>query len=346
MNYYELLEIRRDSDIEQIRKSYERLSMKALWDKPLRAKLDEAYDTLSDASLRAAYDSSLPPEDDTQSATIQVDRTILTDQQMRTQVLEPQPCPVCQAVNEPSALYCVDCGYELSGGAVEGFEQPAELEMSLVGTGGYQIALKLGANSIGRVGTDVVVPDPSVSRNHAEIYIDDTQILLTDLGSTNGTKLNGKRIAANTAVPLYHMDKLKIGETELEVSCPNYAKPEAAIDDPANEVSAAQQSCYVLSDGSGAIDVRLSFGTSTMGRRPDCDIRITDPYASGRHLKITVSNDNTITVEDLGSTNGTLFHDKPLVAGIGQAVEVGDCIQIGNTSLSFSKVSGEESDNA
>lgn len=346
MNYYELLEIRRDADIEQIRKNYERLSMKALWDKPLRAKLDEAYDTLSDASLRGVYDASLPPEDDTQSATIQVERTVLTDQQMRTQVLEPQPCPVCQAINDPSTVYCVDCGYELSGGSVEGFEEPVELEMSLVGAGGYQIGLKLGSNSVGRVGTDVVVPDPSVSRNHAEINIDAAQILLTDLGSTNGTKLNGKRIAANTPVALYHTDKLKIGETELEVSCTSYTKPEEAVEDQPSAISAAQTSSYVLSDGSGAINARLNVGVSTMGRRPDCDIRITDPYASGRHLKIIVGEDNTVIVADLGSTNGTLFNEKPLVAGVEHAVEVGDCIQIGNTSLRISLVSDEETDNA
>jgi len=50
--------------------------------------------------------------------------------------------------------------------------------------------------SIGRLAEcDVVLADDSVSRRHAEVRRQGSEILVTDLGSTNGTKVNGERVA-------------------------------------------------------------------------------------------------------------------------------------------------------
>ncbi|MBP1642281.1 MAG: hypothetical protein H6Q03_950, partial [Acidobacteria bacterium] len=43
---------------------------------------------------------------------------------------------------------------------------------------------------------DLEVEDPAVSRRHALITIQDGRCFLSDLGSGNGTYLNGDRIAA------------------------------------------------------------------------------------------------------------------------------------------------------
>ena len=47
---------------------------------------------------------------------------------------------------------------------------------------------------------DVVLPDPNVSRQHAEIRPRGSGWVLTDLGSTNGSLLNGRRIDAPATV--------------------------------------------------------------------------------------------------------------------------------------------------
>ena len=54
------------------------------------------------------------------------------------------------------------------------------------------------------------------SRNHAVIKRNGDNYTITDLSSTNGTFLNGKRIAANAPQPLRTGDKIKIGEVEME----------------------------------------------------------------------------------------------------------------------------------
>lgn len=49
---------------------------------------------------------------------------------------------------------------------------------------------------IGREGGDIVIDDMEVSRCHAEVKANNGQLVLTDLGSSNGTKLNGRRVSS------------------------------------------------------------------------------------------------------------------------------------------------------
>lgn len=73
----------------------------------------------------------------------------------------------------------------------------------------------LGAvTTIGRAETcDICLPDPSVSRRHAEIRKIGSTFVLTDLGSTNGTMVNGARIAERA---LTDGDRITVGRTDLE----------------------------------------------------------------------------------------------------------------------------------
>jgi S-DNA-T family DNA segregation ATPase FtsK/SpoIIIE len=48
--------------------------------------------------------------------------------------------------------------------------------------------------TIGRSDSDILLDDPECSRNHAVIEIHGARMTLSDLGSTNGTFVDGKRI--------------------------------------------------------------------------------------------------------------------------------------------------------
>ena len=63
---------------------------------------------------------------------------------------------------------------------------------------------------------NVVLADPTVSKRHAELRRQGTDVVLVDLGSTNGTWLNGRRIFA--AQRLKKGDKVKIGRTLVVVA--------------------------------------------------------------------------------------------------------------------------------
>ena len=59
---------------------------------------------------------------------------------------------------------------------------------------------------------DIVLQDPNVSRRHAELRRDDGGWQVVDLGSTNGIKVNGRRVDNQ---PLRPGDQITIGVTDL-----------------------------------------------------------------------------------------------------------------------------------
>ena len=59
---------------------------------------------------------------------------------------------------------------------------------------------------------DIVLTDPNVSRQHAEVRLTGGQAVLHDLGSTNGTRVNRRAV---TQVVLQPGDRIEIGTTEL-----------------------------------------------------------------------------------------------------------------------------------
>jgi Protein of unknown function (DUF3662)/FHA domain len=102
---------------------------------------------------------------------------------------------------------------------VEGEEelppQPAGSRASLVSLAdGRNHVLDRPTMTIGRLPEcDVVVDDTGASRQHAEVRRTDAGFALTDLGSTNGTLVNGTPIREHL---LEDGDRITIGETDLE----------------------------------------------------------------------------------------------------------------------------------
>ncbi|MGI8493627.1 MAG: FHA domain-containing protein [Acidimicrobiales bacterium] len=80
-------------------------------------------------------------------------------------------------------------------------------------------AFELGEElTIGRApGCGISLPDDTfVSQLHTRVFRREGDLLVEDLGSTNGTYLNGKRVSA--PVRLRRGDKLQVGKTVLELS--------------------------------------------------------------------------------------------------------------------------------
>jgi Protein of unknown function (DUF3662)/FHA domain len=76
------------------------------------------------------------------------------------------------------------------------------------------VALSSDSVTIGRLADcDIVLTDKGASRKHAQLKLRDGAWTITDLGSTNGTRLNGQTIQSRE---LSDGDKITIGTTVLE----------------------------------------------------------------------------------------------------------------------------------
>lgn len=77
-------------------------------------------------------------------------------------------------------------------------------------------AIPVGGTSIGRQpGNDLILDDSQVSRRHAEIVCTESECHLTDLGSSNGTRVNGEKLVPNVPVLLPDQAVIRIGPYEL-----------------------------------------------------------------------------------------------------------------------------------
>ena len=70
-----------------------------------------------------------------------------------------------------------------------------------------------GRLTIGRIGCDIVLPDPKVSKSHAVISPTPDGFVISDLQSTNGTFVNGNPLVMPQV--LEHLDRIRFGATEL-----------------------------------------------------------------------------------------------------------------------------------
>jgi pSer/pThr/pTyr-binding forkhead associated (FHA) protein len=67
-----------------------------------------------------------------------------------------------------------------------------------------------------------------------------------------------------------------------------------------------------------------------LGRSPQADIVVDDPYASEFHMRF-VTGDEGLVLHDLGSTNGTYVNGRRVTAP--QVLVKGDAVQVGKTVL-------------
>jgi phage tail-like protein len=100
----------------------------------------------------------------------------------------------------------------------------------------YTIPIRPEPVMIGRqAGTDLQLEHQQVSRRHAELHCAPTECLLMDLGSANGTYLNGQKMTARVPVPLQPGDSIRIGDFKLDFE-------QNPVDEvaPVSEISSAQ----------------------------------------------------------------------------------------------------------
>lgn len=155
-------------------------------------------------------------------------------------------CPACRHPELEGELFCSACGARLWASSVEpgpklpGADAPTPGPSSpspAPPPGPVAVALeadgrvlRLEGRSLyvlGRRGAAHEVPDVDlnplgggdrgVSRRHAVLRVERQQILLADLGSANGTWLNGTRLSPKVPIQVKDGDAVRLGQLEIRV---------------------------------------------------------------------------------------------------------------------------------
>lgn len=253
-----------------------------------------------------------------------------------TVTIKPVQCTVCKTFNPAGVMFCVDCGLifdrALPGDA---FGAPAIQLPMLVEQSGREHPLRPGTNSVGREG-DVMLIDGRISRRHAQFTNDGGQILVEDLGSTNGTKVDGTALGAGERKALSGGETISFGGFEVKLSMPGEAGANATAVISSNKTAAIAAPPRVEVAPAVLVgadqEYPLKAGLNSFGRKSENDVTIVDPYVSGKHGVIEVATDGTFFT-DIGSTNGTMLNDAKLAPNMRTAITADDVIRLG--SLEF-----------
>src|SRR5262245_39410598 len=165
-------------------------------------------------------------------------------------------------------------------------------------------------------GSEVRLPDPSVSHRHASIRQRGTDYVIVDEGSTNGTFVGGVRLSPQAPRVVRHGELVRVGRVWLELEVEQAlatANPQATT----REIALRLVHSALLAQGekltarivvkNGAdqgkeLEVTDFEKTYVIGRGPESDLAITDKDASRRHVEVLRRGDG-IAVRDLGSKN-------------------------------------------
>ncbi len=143
------------------------------------------------------------------------DRLGLGEFGIQTRVVNPEPEADEEVAPEEEASGRTMI-YSTAGRVAEPLEERARSrqQTALLLMGGKRLVVGPGGATMGRSRQcDVTVDDPNVSRNHAEVRPRGGSWVLTDLGSTNGSRLNGRRVEGSEV--LKPGDEIEVGTTVL-----------------------------------------------------------------------------------------------------------------------------------
>ncbi|MHC1741252.1 MAG: FHA domain-containing protein [Anaerolineaceae bacterium] len=165
-------------------------------------------------------------------------------------------CPNCQHKELPGALFCSECGAQLvtidvlntrtikkttsdlpespteipevSPNTKQGKSSEPSISLHIVDSGQVVHLKDRKEFTLGRtVEGQPILPDVDlspfdafslgVSRLHAALRVVNRDIVVTDLGSSNGTRVNGQKIVPHVDYPINHGDIIALGKLKIQV---------------------------------------------------------------------------------------------------------------------------------
>ena len=210
---------------------------------------------------------------------------------------------------------------------------------------------------------DLTIDSDLLSRRHAEISIENDQLRIVDLGSSNGTYLNGVKIEDASAGP---GDELRFDKQTFIIVGPSSAPPPEDSDENDNTVMRAQvedstviaapqdpNATMVMSVADHATEliatphlpcslveqtnflheprIMLQGLFCQIGRGQDNDIVLSDSSVSKKHAQLEFNNEQWV-ITDLNSSNGVLINEQRMDDAV---LQNGDRLKLGRLEFLF-----------
>lgn len=263
----------------------------------------------------------------------------------------PEPAPV-EIDDQPTV-------FEVAGDSDSGTVPAvalATLEVRTSGKPSYEVTMARGALAIGRsarAGNHIVLEsDGMVSRRHARVEMEsDGRFTLYDLETTNGTKVNGRRVS--NAV-LNSGDEIELGATRILFRQHEYSEPEGdsgphrpTTQQPSSRARSmtiqrpndpttqrpARPARLVLLDGDEIAEEFVLASETVVGRALTNDIVLHDRSVAARHARLR--RGEPFTLESLASDARTTVNGMTLSNGSPSHLTDGDRIELGRIALRF-----------
>src|SRR5687768_3294680 len=224
--------------------------------------------------------------------------------------------------------------------------------MKLVFPGGEHPQALLGPG-INRVGSDpaanIVLNRPGVMPQHCQLHVTAGGVML-DVPHGTTVSVNGRQV--DGLIALRPGDSVAFDQVQARLASMESAAAvrhvagaskrllESANDDPGATAVRPVVPRYVLRGVSGEAFGRTYpvLGVTTIGRSPECDLRIDEPGMSRMHARLLPTDDGLL-LEDLGSANGCFLNGKRVLRG---EARIGD--EIGFDTLRFRLIAPGQAD--
>jgi pSer/pThr/pTyr-binding forkhead associated (FHA) protein len=212
-------------------------------------------------------------------------------------------------------------------------------------------SLAQGEITVGRTaGNTIIIENPGVSRRHAVLRLEGDRAVLEDLGSANGTFVNGQRV---TRQELRDGDEIGVVKHRLLFRVPRGAgagKPEPALDtqktmfiDPGLAAQAVGRQPARAETQTPVLRPRLILPDLkklpledqrelTLGTGADCDIVLSGMFVARLHAKVLPQKDGQFKIVHLAGLAATRVNGEKISEHV---LKHGDEIEIGKQRILF-----------
>ena len=177
---------------------------------------------------------------------------------------------------------------------------------------GSQAVLIIGKSST----CDIIIEDPSISKQHAQIlHNENNELFIIDLGSSNGTFINNRKIETGVPYPIHENDDIQFSN---KGNCKLTFTPDTFATAPKSK-SVQEPKISDSGNISGTTDIIEKVrqkGKVIIGRSAECDVVLPDQNTISRRHACIEKKGNEYILTGLGSLNGTHLNGRKISGSV------------------------------